>query len=803
MAKAPPTLVVISTLASPEPAPPAENESELHLFPAAESPYDFADVGSGSNELPVGEVGAPPIDSNFAAHDASATLHDPNFPPHDFGAPPYASAEHVPPLADRPPEDFGAAIELPLELSADDLGHSAPADDHLSFSKSLLAESPEPQSTDAAAEAEHDFLTSLDDSEPPTGDVDIATPRTAAHLMAEETQSTELGATESDWFGEPSTSHSAELELPGDEPGDLAPQTPGDTLAEQASEELSFGEEEESFAIEEEQQQGFDTVNLDSGFEERRAVPDGVEGYSLDQASEEEASEDELAAITDGPARPARRKPSFITGIIMYLLGLLFVLPATYLGLMWGASMDPLKLAPSIPGILVPAALNTKNQLGASIKPSQLTPVPESTEDQPPVGTPANDVPGGASPAQDGSPRARTATPDAADENAADDADLVGDRAADSDAGAEDAAAMAADAATHDPDASPADTDMADSDAAPADADAPETAADLPADRDATADNEPTETEPADSDAADMIAKDTAADADAGDTDAADMPADSDAKDTAAKDDAAADDAPAKKTVAKESDESPVDAALDEAMADKDEPAADAEVGLRDGIQYTPADVDKALTEVASASKALDEAGKAEMNDAAKAELKKTKGQFYRKLYQLAEVATFTPAMAASAEAEQGSQQDLVDHTLAGSAASPSKFSEVGKAAGKWLDAVKGKEHQGIVLSGTLKSTAQRGKVFESQILLTDGQRVVTVLSPAAPSVEPAGAVLVWGSVADDPAEKIAGYEGDAKTAIWTTAIEAAPEGAAPESPASQPAATGAPNAKTKSLGGN
>ena len=41
------------------------------------------------------------------------------------------------------------------------------------------------------------------------------------------------------------------------------------------------------------------------------------------------------------------------------------------------------------------------------------------------------------------------------------------------------------------------------------------------------------------------------------------------------------------------------------------------------------------------------------------------------------------------------------------------------------------------------------------------------------------GAVLVWGSVADDPAQSIAGYEGDAPTAVWTPGIEAAPPGAA------------------------
>ena len=141
------------------------------------------------------------------------------------------------------------------------------------------------------------------------------------------------------------------------------------------------------------------------------------------------------------------------------------------------------------------------------------------------------------------------------------------------------------------------------------------------------------------------------------------------------------------------------------------------------------------------------------MDEAAKADLKKSKGQYYRKLYQLAEVATFTPSMAAGAEAEQGSQQDLVEHTLTGGR-QPGQVCRGRQGRRPVAQAVKGKEHQGIVLTGTVKSTRQSGQVFETQLLLTDGQNVVTVLSPAAPPVGPQGAVLVWGTVADDPAQK-------------------------------------------------
>jgi hypothetical protein len=213
----------------------------------------------------------------------------------------------------------------------------------------------------------------------------------------------------------------------------------------------------------------------------------------------------------------------------------------------------------------------------------------------------------------------------------------------------------------------------------------------------------------------------------------------------------------------------------DDKPAGKEKPAkpetSGPQVGPRDGVQYTPADIDRSLAELAAASEALD--------SAPKADAKKFKGQFYRKLYQLAEVATFTPSMVASPQAQQGSQQEVVYHALTGSTATPTKFAEVGKAAAIWLSAIKGKEHQGIVLSGTVQRISHRGKVFETEILLTDNEHVVTVLSPTAPPMGHRDAAVVWGSIVDDPAKKIAGYPGGtAEVVVWATTVEPAPAGA-------------------------
>jgi hypothetical protein len=379
---------------------------------------------------------------------------------------------------------------------------------------------------------------------------------------------------------------------------------------------------------------------------------------------------------------------------------------------------------------------------------------------------------------------------ESADDATADDQppgdDMLADEEADADAAAADSDAVAgaetdADEMTAD-DSALADDEPAD-DMPADDAVADDSSTDSP-DSDALADKDDPDADMADSDVPDSDAADSDAPgsdvvaSDTADSDAADSDdtADTDAADTVAKDDAPADDAMPE-------DDKPADDAKpagtkpgDTKVADdKVKPSKSAVVGPRDGVQYAPADLNRVLAELGAASEALDSSSKSDP-----ATIKKFKGQFYRKLYQLAEVATFTPSMVASAAAEQGSQQDVVYHALSGCAATPSKFAEVGKAAGLWLSAIKGKEHQGIVLTGTIQTISHRGKVFESKVLLSGGEPavVVTVLSPEAPAVGHQEPVLVWGSIVSDPAQSISGYAGDAPVAVWTTGIDAPPAGA-------------------------
>jgi hypothetical protein len=187
-------------------------------------------------------------------------------------------------------------------------------------------------------------------------------------------------------------------------------------------------------------------------------------------------------------------------------------------------------------------------------------------------------------------------------------------------------------------------------------------------------------------------------------------------------------------------------------------------VGPRDNVHYSQDDVEKAVADVRVAGTA--------MASADKEELKKLKAQYYRKLYHLAEVATFADNEGADPQAAV--EQTEIQKLLSEAAADRGRFAEIGKAAGKWISLSKGKEHQGVVLSGSIQSVTQRGQVYETKILLTDGT-LVSVLSPRKPAIGASDQVVVVGSIVSDPAKTIEGYQGAEPTAVWSSLLVKAP----------------------------
>jgi hypothetical protein len=473
---------------------------------------------------------------------------------------------------------------------------------------------------------------------------------------------------------------------------------------------------------------------------------------SLDMPADDESEmalagaghSDDAEALSSAPRRE-RRKPSALIGLIFMASSL----PVAAIGacaiLWWAVGVDPVGLAPKLPSylsFLAPKAL--ANPPAAAPKQIALAPPKAAAPEEnapfatnvPPL-TPRAD---GDKPVDPTAARKKTpsSTPEDADEPG-DDMDEPGD---------------AKPTTTDDP----ADDNMTDE---PAADDAP---ADEPAD-DNMDEDEPAKpvkpvkkparvvaADPADGD--DVAMEDEPSEAT---EPAEDMPSEvaddqtPEAPDSAAPDDDATDVATTEPAVVPDGDVAAPEEATDA--------ATETAVGPHDNVRYSADDVEKGLTEARDAGTAL--AG------ADKDGLKKAKAQYYRKLAQLAELATF----ADPAEENSTKVRDL----LGEAAADRAQLGVIAKAGGQWIALSKGKEHQGVVLSGAVQSVSKQGLVYETKILLPDGVQTISVLSARKLPVAANDQALVLGSIVSDPAKAIDGYEGAESLVVWSGIVIKAP----------------------------
>ena len=179
---------------------------------------------------------------------------------------------------------------------------------------------------------------------------------------------------------------------------------------------------------------------------------------------------------------------------------------------------------------------------------------------------------------------------------------------------------------------------------------------------------------------------------------------------------------------------------------------------------YTADQLDRAVIDMKAALAAMTE-GK-------KDELKKLKGQFYMKFYRLAHVVTFVPRAAGDVRVNLqtgGIQVMLREFTQDGN-----KFTEIGRAAAKWLTLPK-RASDGVLLAGTVKSQAKKDSLYEVQVALP-GDSTVTVVSDKDPKLAADSRVIVLGSIVEKPAEKIIGYAGDQPLVVWSGMILSPPD---------------------------
>jgi len=97
----------------------------------------------------------------------------------------------------------------------------------------------------------------------------------------------------------------------------------------------------------------------------------------------------------------------------------------------------------------------------------------------------------------------------------------------------------------------------------------------------------------------------------------------------------------------------------------------------------------------------------------------------------------------------------------------------IGNTAPGWMSFA-GRDSNGVMLAGEVKSIALNGSLFETHLQLSGGkQAVVSVLSKADPSdnawstYQEGQQVFVLGSIVTDPSINLAGYEGTEGQVVW------------------------------------
>jgi hypothetical protein len=510
----------------------------------------------------------------------------------------------------------------------------------------------------------------------------------------------------------------------------------------------------------------------------------------------------------DGEPRPKRRLSTVLSATLGGLLGLVVAL---YLILWLGPDYDFVGLGKMLPKAMVPSSFNSRTLVSAQ-KPAfnmppatpQEQPAPELPADEPapdaaatepPAAEPAAETP--AAPADETkAPETEPATTPPADAPAEMPADAPSPAPSETNtppAAEPDQPSLSPPAEADAPPAEPAATTpepdpLADAPADPAaDPFAPADAAATPSDAadempapippaDAATDTppaaeppaaEPPSAEPAMPPADDPFAPATdpatpappAAEAPAADAPAADTPA---SEAPAEEMPAPADDPFAESTTKPAPADDPF-ADSSPAPAVPAEPVTPEPVGPVAATAVTPDALAKAIQD----AEAADQQMVAAQGTVTDAELKKIRSNFYVSLFRMADGATFVQDVGNSGQLDTMRQQ--MDRLLRQLAADPKRKESLKYNAGRWLEFSR-RTTPGIILAGKVQSVEPVGKLHEIKLnigLENAAESIVSVLLANDPGLKGGDEALVLGTIVENPAEQLAGYEGVEPTVVW------------------------------------
>jgi hypothetical protein len=100
--------------------------------------------------------------------------------------------------------------------------------------------------------------------------------------------------------------------------------------------------------------------------------------------------------------------------------------------------------------------------------------------------------------------------------------------------------------------------------------------------------------------------------------------------------------------------------------------------------------------------------------------------------------------------------------------ADPKSAESIGRLAGFQLEPTR-HNAPGIALAGTVQEMSQVGNLYAMKVVLFGLPKVVTVVSwrPAQPAINVHDRVIILGSIVDNPAENLNGYDGRLDQVVW------------------------------------
>jgi hypothetical protein len=151
--------------------------------------------------------------------------------------------------------------------------------------------------------------------------------------------------------------------------------------------------------------------------------------------------------------------------------------------------------------------------------------------------------------------------------------------------------------------------------------------------------------------------------------------------------------------------------------------------------------------------------------------VQRSKGISYNKFSDLAEIATFvddTGDTPAAIEQLRRDSQSVFRDALAEARIR----GEVARIVPVWIGSPS-RKHGGVFFAGQIGRRSERGPVSECQVAIGSGEPL-TILVPPNLIDRLAGSgrtTIIIGSLIDRPSERIAGYDGLARQAVWVSSL--------------------------------